>query len=329
MVTRAGIIGAGNIAWRYDSGVWSNKRPAVTLASCFDRHAQTQLVSIYEPMVEARNAFVKGYLGSSTVQVHDTLESFFDQQLDLVAIASPSQFHAEHIGICLRESIPKLWIEKPVTLDLNAYEQLLTSYRSLDQKPDICVNYQRRCLPQLSIMQEHLASTQDPHSTTAITINYSRGLHINGVHLLDLLGALTGQQDVPPLDYLRSGDSANPQFGLTLNDYPVTVTGHDLPYHLIELSITDARGRLSLLRGAQDLVWEAAIPNPDFPGFSKLAEPVSIGDIKSQNEASDNATYLMLSALMDKNTPIPSTLETAWFSQALLNKVVEKAKGHS
>jgi len=321
MTLRAGIIGAGKIAWRYDGGAWVKNKPAVTLASCLDRHPDTLLVAIHDPVVEARHHFDANYLGPRPVEVYKKLDEFLDQKFDLVAIASPSKFHTSHIRACMDASIPKLWIEKPVTLRLDEFDQLRKYHRSMPKPPKICVNFLRRGLPQLMYMKNHLEQGSESAESVSISVAYSRRLDVNGVHLLDLLGALTDATEVPSLDFLRMMDGVNPHFGLTLKGHPVTVTGHDLPYHLIEISITDQRGRLSLVRGAQELIWEAVEPTPDYPGFYRLARPVRLESFAGAESAFHEATYQMLCSLVNEGEPSPSTLESAWFSQALMDRV--------
>jgi len=325
MTLRVGIIGLGRIAWGYDSGRWDGTAPALTHASCFGRHPETELAAAYDPVVEARAAFRAGYAGSAQVALHDGLEGFLAENLDLVAIASPSEHHAVHIAACLDANVPRLWIEKPVTLKLDDYSQLLDRIQSMPQPPRTCVNYPRRALPQLAQMKRHLAASATRPENISIEVSYSRQLAVNGVHMLDLLSALTGATEVPPLDYLRKGPNGNPQFGFSLSGHPVTVTGHDLPYHLIELSITDDRGRLSLVRGGRDLVWEKAVPNPGYPGFFHLAPPEGLKGVEDGETAMNQSMYRMLCSLTDPQAPELSTFESAWFAQALLESVSAKS----
>lgn len=327
MTLRAGIIGAGRIAWAYDGGNWDGVSPSVSLASCLHRHPETRLVAVFDPVAEARAAFQSGYKGPGPVSVHDQIEAFFGEGLDLVAIASPSAYHAEHIRACLDAQVPRLWIEKPVTLDIASYDALRTRVGAMPVPPRTCVNFLRRSLPQLAFMRLHLAESPDAPGGIAIDLRYSRRLDVNGVHMLDLLGALTKAQEIPPLDFLRCADPANPQFGLTLGGMPVTVTGHALPYHLIELDITDSRGRLSLRRGGQSLTWEAAEPNPDYPGFFRVSAPRPVPGMEDGEEAMREATFRMLASLVDDSAPPVSTLETAWFSQALMDAVLSACEG--
>ncbi len=318
---RAGLIGAGRIAWQYDGGGWDGQSACVTLASCFHRHPQTQLVAVFDPVASARLAFQNGYNGPGPVAVHETLTDFFAENLDIVAIASPSQHHAGHIAACLDAQVPRLWIEKPVTLDLATYNDLRARIGQMSNPPRTCVNFLRRSLPQLAFMQQHLAQSPNHPAEIELTLRYSRGLAVNGVHMLDLLGAVTGATSVPPLDFIRALDPENPQFGLSLCGYPVTVTGQSLGYHLIEFDVTDSRGRLSLNRGGQTLTWEAAEPNPDYPGFFRLGTRNPVAGLEPGERAMQEATFRMLCTLVDDSAPPISSLDTAWFSQALLEAV--------
>ena len=327
MSLRVGIIGAGRIAWAYDGGYWDGHSACVTLASCFHRHPQTRLVAIFDPVAGARAAFKTGYKGPGPVAIHDRLETFLQEGLDLIAIASPSTYHGAHISACLDALVPRLWVEKPVTLDIASFDALRTRVAKMSNPPRICVNYLRRSLPQLSFMQRHLAESQDAPGDIVITLRYSRGLNVNGVHMLDLLGALTGATEIPPLDFLRYTDPANPQFGLTISGIPVTVTGQALPFHLIEFDITDSRGRLSLTQGGQSLTWEAAEPNPDYPGFFRLGKPSLVVGLEEGETAMREATFRMLVSLLDDSGQPASSLETAWFSQALLEAVQSACEG--
>ncbi|MFK7862089.1 MAG: Gfo/Idh/MocA family protein [Granulosicoccus sp.] len=328
MRLRAGIIGAGGIAWRYDGGAWNEKNPSITLASCLDRHPETQLVAVFDPIAEARQAFDRGYQGPRPVELFEHIGNFLNQDLDLVAIASPSEYHASHIEACFEASVPRLWIEKPVTLHMDDFWRIREHYRSMESQPRTCVNYQRRCLPQVKYMKDYIAQSPDSPEAMAISITYSRQLEVNGVHLLDLLGYITDAQEAPSLDFIRSPDLANPQFGLTLKGHPVTITGHDLPYHLIEISITDRQGRLSLVRGATELIWECAEPNPDYPGFFRIAHPQSTDIHVKHADSLQESTYQMLCALIDNSVPSPSTIESAWFAQTLLDRVKQAGTPH-
>ena len=322
---RAAIIGAGRISWAYDGGRWDGETRAVSLASCMDKHPEVRLVAVFDPVSEARQRFSAGYQGPGPVKIFDNLTALLNERPDIVAIASPTEFHAEHIAACFDASIPRLWIEKPATLQLGELKSLLLHMGQLTHRPRTCVNYLRRCLPQIDYMKAHLAAA-DPDRPVRMNVSYSRGLAVNGVHMLDLVGVLLGAQEAPELEFCVCPHYGDVQFGFHSSNIQVTVTGYDLAYHLIELSLTDDRGRLSLVRGGSDLTWEEAEPNPLYPGFFRLPAPVELTQFNGPDSVLDNAAYQMLCALVDDSLPSPSPLEDALFAQSLLARV-EQAIG--
>ncbi|MFK7941515.1 MAG: Gfo/Idh/MocA family oxidoreductase [Paracoccaceae bacterium] len=319
MSLRAGIIGAGQIAWRYDGGAWDGAR-SVTHSACLDRHPDTELVAILEPAAQVRTDLRTQHPKGDALVLPERLEDFLALDLDMVTIASPSEHHARHIAACLNAGIPRLWIEKPVTLDLDAYRDLRTTLTAMEHPPRTCVNYFRRFLPQYQHLRAHLNTSP---GITGVALTYSRRLDVNGVHLLDVLGFLFEVATPPPLEWLRPDAGGNPSFGLMLGDVPVTVTGHDLPYHAVDVAVTGAEGRMSVTRGGLDLVWEAACPNPDYPGFHHLAPPKPVPGFEDAGDWMRDGTFRALDALVAEGPPPASTLETAWFAQALMARALE------
>jgi hypothetical protein len=318
MTLRCGIIGAGQVAWRYDGGRWDG-RSSLTHAACFDRHADTKLVAVFDPDTNSLDAFNAGYADPQSVTTYHTLEDFMALDLDLIAIASPTQYHSEHLRTCLEAGVGRVWIEKPVTLDFSEFEDLRHAVDAMQTAPRICVNYFRRALPQVAQLKAHLRTGA---GVTGVEIIYSRKLAVNGVHMLDLLGHLFDVNTPPPLDWLRKDvGGANPNFGLTIAGVPITVTGHDMPYHLIELRVTGIHGRMALTQGGAALTWEASCPNPDYPGFFSTTPPQEVIPLAQSRIAMKDGMYLMLDNLIDAQASPLSPLSSAHFAQGVLAQV--------
>lgn len=319
MTLKAGIIGAGRIGWSYDGGRWDGQR-SVSHAACFDRHPRTELIGVFDPIPQAQAAFCDGYQGAQDVTVTGDLDRFLALGLDVVAIASPSTLHPAHLLACTKAQIPYIWLEKPATLSLADHDALLEALGQHNQTSKVSVNYFRRALPQVAEIKRRIAQG---FVVTDCSVTYSRGLAVNGVHLLDLVGALFPHTP-EVLDWIRPGPGlgaptgASPSFGFSLGDLPVTFTGHDLPYHAIELHLTGPTGRLSLIEGGAQLIWQAAVPNPDYPGFFRLDQPRPCLPTDQTEQAMRDGTYLMLCDLLDGQGPAVSTLDTARFAQVLL-----------
>jgi len=315
-ILRAGIIGAGRVAWRYDGGRWEGGR-SVSHAACFDRHPQTKLVAVLDSdetaLEDVRRALGAGIVATSDAKI------FFNEQLDLISICSPSGLHAAHIDAALDAGADYLWIEKPVTSNLQDYKNILSRFRQMQSPPHTLVNYIRRGLPQFELLRSYC---QRP-DLRGLDFIYSRGIAINGVHLLDLLGYLTDSSEPSALSWIEPGDGINPSFGIKVGKVEAVFRGFDLPYHCIECRATFEDGRITALAGGAQLIFEPRVANEDYPGFSLLGGAKELLPRVNTEDALRDATYIGLCALLENKLP-RSDLETAFFSQALLDQI-EKA----
>ena len=313
---KCAILGAGRIGWSYDQGHWDGTR-SVSHAACYARDPRTELVAVFEPEQAARAAFANGYRGPGDPLVSGDLDAVLALRPDCVSVCSPSHAHADHIERLLDEGTGHIWIEKPVTLDLSAHEALLRKWEQSRPRPRIAVNYLRRGLPQYERLRT-LASQERP---VALQATYSRGLEVNGVHMLDQIGFVLDTAQVPQIDWIEPGDRENPSFGLTIGGTRVTVIGMDLPYHCIEIALVTPERRLSVVRGGLELREERVEPNTDYPGFHHLGPPGVDPAQAGWQAAMREGTWRNLQSLLDDRTPPASTLETSVFAARLLDRV--------
>ena len=308
----AGIIGAGRIGWRYDGGRWNGKA-SVTHASCIDRHPSTSLTAMHDPVVSVCDEFASAF---PHVLSTTSLADFFARDLDLVCIASPSECHAAHLLACFDAGTRYILLEKPVTLELTDYHKVMKRWQGLRQKPRLHVNFFRRVLPQVAKLREVFSRT----APKGIEIAYSRGLAINGIHLLDMLGFVSQSVTPHAIDWV-TGTPANPSFGFCLGNVPVTVMGYDLPYHYIEFRMLLDHGRLALVDGGNRLEYEPAEPTPNYPGFYHLGSREAAFDNLQAASAMEDGTYKGLCVLLDDTAEQVSSLEAAQFGQHLIHLV--------
>ena len=313
---KAAILGAGRIGWSYDGGAWDGIR-SVSHAACYARDPRTQLVAVFDPDEAARASFRAGYKGPGEPLVTGDLDEVLALSPDCISVCSPSQHHAAQIERLLESDASYLWVEKPVTLALPDHEALLAKYRSLGTPPRICVNYFRRNLPQYATLRD-AARVEPP---VALLATYSRGLVVNGVHMLDQIGAVLNATDAPGLDWIEASDTDNPSFGFRIGETRVTVTGMDLPYHCIDITAVFRDRRLSIVRGGLELREEPVEPNPDYPGFHHLAPLALDPDAARHHAAMLDGTWLNLQSLLDAGEPPASSLETSLFAARLLERV--------
>lgn len=313
---RTGIIGAGNIGWRYDGGRWDGTR-SVTHAACIDRYAETTLVAILEPEAAIRLEAAKAL--PETVAFHSSEADFFGEQLDVLCIASPTQLHDYHLRAAIDAGVSRVFLEKPVTGDYDAFSRLIEFADQSKNQPRICVNYFRRSLPQVKMLKK-LCAESEP---VCVDLIYSRGLAVNGVHLLDLIGFLFDLLSVPALQWVDPSDRANPSFGFKIGQTSIRFTGMDLPYHCIECRITFADGRVSLLDGGGVFLRERMQGNVDYPGFHHLGPQEPIIDKEQCAAWMRDGTYLSFCDLLEQDGEPSSTLQTAAFAEGLLHRVLQ------
>ena len=121
---RIGIIGFGYMGhFHYNKIMECNRGDVVAICDCDKKRLE-----------EGKNLDFRCY--------HDTdVKSFLDEELDLVVIATPNQFHAPY-SIMAMEAGCNVMCEKPVTMNLEEMEQII--YTSLTTGKLFTVHQQRR-----------------------------------------------------------------------------------------------------------------------------------------------------------------------------------------
>ncbi|MEM8878150.1 MAG: Gfo/Idh/MocA family oxidoreductase [Pseudomonadota bacterium] len=316
---RCGIVGAGRIAWAYDGGS-PDPDKSLTHASCFARDPRTKLVAMLDTDRDALDAFTRRNPGLSTGTALTTEpDQFFSQDLDLISICAPADQRSEHISRSFAQSPRYLWIEKPVAPDLATYERLLEAYQSLSNKPRISVNYCRRNMPQYRRLIEDVVENLE--TLVCVEVTYSRSLAINGVHMLDLVGAMFGDQCPSKLDWVQHASGPNPSFGFSIEGCPIFVHGLDTPYHCIEIRATFQDKRVAITRSGYEVIEEHRIPNPDYPETSLLSSATRSNRSVEATDIMRDPLYPNLCNLLSDDSPILSSIETAGFVQKILHLV--------
>lgn len=313
---RAAIIGLGKVAWLYDYG-----RPldgkALTHFSTL-RQAGLNIVAAADPSHRARQEFTT----TTGVKSYSTITEVLDMSPDVVSIASPNQFHSEHLIACLEAGVKYIWLEKPATTDAVATRQLADRATSLGAR--VLVGFQRRYMHSYRTLAQ-----DDMGDVIGIDVTYSRGLETNGSHMVDLIVWLLRDQ-IPDLFGVVPGPipptyvkEPCPSFLLQgAGNVPVTVTGLDLQYHSIDIVVHYAQGRRAVRHGGSTLISEFKTPNPWFPGFYYLTS--ENGPQNVENEIG-LAFPAMIKDLLsgDREQPL-SNLRSAGVGQAIVAKVLSQ-----
>ena len=313
---RAATIGLGQIAWRYDGG-WPANGMALTHLSAL-RQAGLDIMGATDPDAQARAEFTT----ATGIAAHKTVAALLDTGPDVVSIASPNRFHAEHLSACLDAGIKYIWLEKPATTDPVATRALAARVTALSAR--VMVGFQRRYMPSyLALRQDDLGDL------IGIDVTYSRGLETNGTHMVDLilwllkdqmpdlLGVVPGP--LPPV-YVQE---PCPSFLLQgAGNVPVTVTGLDLQYHSIDIVAHYSKGRRAVRHGGQTLLAEVATPNPLFPGFYYLTS--EHGPQNLNNEVGSAFPAMVHDLLHGGGDQPLSNLKSAGLGQSIVAQVLDQ-----
>ncbi len=314
---RAALVGLGNIAWRFDRQV--NCGYSLTHASAYEQNPGTVLAGGCSPDKDDRAGFEKTF-GIPTV---DTLESLLETaDPEIVSICSPSALHFEQAACCLDRKVPMLWLEKPPASSAGEIDRLIEKGMEKGGASTVLVNYQRRYDLNFRKLRE-IYLKKAVGTCRLIQITYSRGLELNGSHILDMLFFIVGDGTGYEIQWVSSPDGPeNPSFGLALESgAQVIVSGVALPYHCLDISLTCEGGRVSILHGGMTPLVEKRVEHELFPGFYRLRKSeqeyfVSCGQINSMGGALED---LILS--YEKGGTTQSCLQSARKTQELIDRI--------
>ena len=243
-------------------------------------------------------------------------------QPDLVSICSPSEFHYEQMLACFEKDVPMVWLEKPPATTLADLNHLIAVQRQRHGKTKVLVNYLRRYVQSFRRLSS-LYRNQVLGQCRQIQINYSRGLELNGSHILDILFLVVGEETKYRLSWVSSTkDWDNPSFSLALeNDVEVLVSGLSLPYHCIDITLICEAGRAAILYGGMQTYLEERVEHELFPGFYRLrpSRKRYLGS-KGFGPFMDEALEDLLTSHMEGREPL-SNLGTALSTQTLIHEV--------
>lgn len=314
---KAAIIGLGNIAWKFDQNLSNNKNAPQTHAGAYQAHKDTVLVGGCSPEEKDRVSFAQQYKAG----VFENVDELLDQTTpDIVSVCSPSEFHYEHTLQCLKAEVPMIWLEKPPVCHLEDINRLIE--KEEHSKSTVLVNFQRRYCQCYNQMKE-LYINQTLGKTESIHMTYSRGLSLNGSHIIDALFYILGDDIQLSLEcILPSENGKNPTFVLRLlNGLRVFITGMSLPYHCLDIVLTCKEGRASILYGGMQTKLETKVEHEIFPGFYRLMECETeiLGDGGIEKTMSEALNDLIVSHQKEK---IPcSNLNTALNTLTVIDKV--------
>lgn len=317
------IIGCGAIAGGYDSERSPDDWP-LSHAGAIARDERFTILTCYDTDDDARHNFQERWRIPFNVGDLDT--SFTEKgDFDVIVIASPTQFHAEHLEWALAMQPTLVFCEKPLAGDLVQAQDIAVQFAA--RGIPLAVNYTRRWAPDLVELAGQVRGGEWGTLISAVG-TYTKGIVHNGSHMVDLLGMFVGDMAV---------HSVGPGWLDFWDDDPtvsVLLVTRDLslPIHLVpgdaeqvtqfELVLNYERGEIAMRDGGMRIETRHVRDSETFAGYRELGLPESKPG--RYPEAMANA-YANIAAALETGVPLASTAQNAIETHALCEEIRVKA----
>ena len=316
---KAALIGLGNIAWKLGRDPVSGS--SLSHKGAFDHNHKIVLNAGYSPDDKEADSFAQ----SCGITGYSNLEQMLEQERpDIVSICSPHAFHAEQLMVCFNHQVPMVWLEKPVATSADEVRQLEKLRSQMKRPSSVLVNFHRRYVENYQKLKQLLQKEVYGHPLV-VEIHYSRGLVINGSHMIDMLVYLFPESKLELLWVEVNHKSDNPDFVVQLsNQLIVHVSGIDATFHNIDVIVTCQKARLSIEHGGMTVRVEEVRENELFAGYYRLFDKESddLG-VAGFNSAFDNALEDLIESYEQQRQP-NSNLVTALRGQTLVEMVLNQ-----
>jgi predicted dehydrogenase len=317
---KAALIGLGKIAWKMGRDTATGY--SLSHKDAYDQNGKVTLVAGFSPDSNE----VDNFSNNCEVVGYSNLEQMLEQENpDIVSICSPHRFHAEQLELCYEHNIPMVWLEKPAAISSKEVELLEKRRKEKVPLPVVLVNFQRRYTDSYQNLKK-LIEKKIYGEVLSVEINYSRGLMLNGSHMVDHLVYLFPESQFEVVWVEKGHKPGNPDFVVRLSDKLIAhFNGIDSTFHNIDVRITCEKARLSIEHGGMELRVEEVLENDLFPGFYRLYDKeVSQLGVPGFYHAFDQALEDLIESYENDKQPM-SNLKTALNGQIIVENVLRES----
>ncbi|MBW0434110.1 Gfo/Idh/MocA family oxidoreductase [Leptospira yasudae] len=265
---RTFLIGLGQIGMGYDYEK-DSKDFRITHCSAIFNHPDFEMVGSFDSLESVRVKFENKY---KAVAYSKLEEGLLQTQPDFIVIATPTMEHLESVRLSLEYASPSFILcEKPISYSKVEADEILKLCSSKNVR--LFVNYQRRYFPSAKEIKEQLEQI-GPNGFIKGICWYSKGLFHNGTHFLDLLRYWLGPiRSGSVIHKNRFWDNKDPEPDVYFEFdkggvFFLSSREEDYSHYAIELVTSE--GKLSYLKGGEEIFWESKVSDPLYPGFTTL-----------------------------------------------------------
>ncbi|MBU0660584.1 Gfo/Idh/MocA family oxidoreductase [Patescibacteria group bacterium] len=268
----AAVIGGGNIG----AGVanYSKSVRPGSHADAYRLHEDVDLVGIVEINEDRREYLQKEY---EHVDIFESIEELFKHhQPEIVSIATPSQYHAEHLFQIVPYKPKVILCEKPLAYSIEDGEKMVQLCK--EKGIQLFVNHQRHFDPLLQewagkVKNGLLGELYQGHAY------YYNGFFNNGTHLIDIMRVFCGEVKSVSARY-NEKTSSNPddknidadllfENGLRLSMHSLSKN-----YGHFGFTIFGEKGMISMSNLGFEVQYREKINSEHFPGFFELNKEI-------------------------------------------------------
>ena len=311
-----GIIGAGSIGGLIDSPKSVN---VASHAHAITKHPNCKLSAICEPSLANQSAFT-GRWGE--VGVYHSLDALLQYEtIDLLAIASPTPFHAKAIEEALHvKSLRYILCEKPLVStkkELAVLKPLL-----LKSEKKILIHLMRRYDPSFIQLAKDIENNKWGKAVRFQGV-FTKGLLHNGVHMLAVLSHFFGEiQSLKSLHVKHLHEDIGGDFEVTCKDARgVLSCMEELPYSAFELTVWFENGKVEIKEGGSRIESFIKVPSPLYEGYFSLEHEETL-----PNTLKDYALHSLEFLLQNDDLICKQILQEQINVHAKIFETIEKEK---
>jgi len=316
---KAVLVGLGKIAWKM--GRESATGSSLSHRDAYDQNSKIKLVAGFSP----DKSEIDDFYDKCKIVGYSNLDKMLKQEKpDIVSICSPQPFHAEQLELCYKHNILMVWLEKPAAASSIEVKNLEKIRKEITPSPVVLVNFQRRYTDSYQKLK-NIIENKIYGEVLSVEINYSRGLMLNGSHMVDLLVYFFPESQFEVIWVEKGHKPESPDFIVRLTDKLIAyVNGIESIFHNLDLKITFEKARLSIQHGGMDLRVEEVRENDLFPGYYRLYDKESnqLG-VPGFNHAFDKALEDLIDSYENDKQPV-SNLKTAFEGQIIVENILHK-----
>ena len=265
------LVGLGQVGMGYDFDV-ADPGVMSSHARAFASHPDFELAGGVDADAGACSRFSERY---GAWAGNDLAEGLRTVRPDLVVVATPTQHHAECVFTALRHARPKLILcEKPLAYSLDEAAAMVAACS--EAACLLYVNYLRRVEPGVLEIKRRLQDGRIAMPLKGV-LWYTKGLLHNGSHFSNLLEFWLGPVEkftVINVGRAWGDEDIEPDVQVTFADGEVTfLAAKDEHFSHHEIQLVGSNGCLRYEQGGAKILWQAAVPDPDFPKYTVLSRP--------------------------------------------------------